>query len=93
MNVFIFRKISYPDYFIDKCVYFFINKSFIKKPLSYDVLKKKIAIVLPYLGKLSLEIRKRLVNMLLNIPCCKLQFIFRSKRRLRKILHFKDTPY
>ena len=53
--------------------------------------QKRRLLVLPYLGKLSLEFRKRLVNILSNIPCCKLQFIFRSKRRLRTIFHFKDT--
>ena len=57
--------------------------------MNYDVQQKKVIVVLPYLGKVSLEIRKRL-HILLHIPFCQLQFIFRSSRRLRNIFHFND---
>ena len=49
-------------------------------------------IVLPYLGKLSLEIRKRIrkyVNK--HITNCNLVVIFRSQRRLRTPFRYKDT--
>ena len=51
-----------------------------------------MTIVLPYLGKLSLEIRNRLrkyVNKYMSN--CSLMVIFKSRRRLRNIFRFKDT--
>jgi len=48
-------------------------------------------IILPYLGNLSFDIRKRL-NSCFNktIPFCSLKIIFRSNNRLSSIFSFKD---
>ena len=54
--------------------------------------KRTEMIVLPYLGKLSLEIRNRLrkyVNK--HVSNCKLLVIFRSQRRLSTMFRFKDV--
>ena len=49
-------------------------------------------IVLPYLGKLSLEIRNRLRRYVSkHIKSCKLNIIFRSQRRLKTLFRFKDS--
>ena len=48
--------------------------------------------MLPFLGKVSLEIRNRLrkyVKKYVN-NCCKLEVIFRSQRRLKRFFSFKD---
>ena len=56
------------------------------------VLKKELTFVLPYLGKLSLDLRTRVKGMIeRNLPYCKLKVIFRSKCRLNTLLHFKDS--
>ena len=58
----------------------------------HTVEKCSQSIVLPYLGKLSLEIRSRLkkyVNK--HIANVKLMVIFRSQRRLKTLFRFKDS--
>ena len=88
----IFLKNSYPIHFIDKCIMIFMSKVFKEKRLNYDVQKKVITIILPYLGKLSSEIRLRLTKIVSrNIPACNLRLITRSSRRLRNVFRFKDV--
>ena len=56
------------------------------------VLKKELTFVLPYLGKLSLDLRTKVREMIdRNLPYCKLKVIFRSKCRLNTLFHFKDS--
>ena len=54
--------------------------------------KKELTFVLPYLGKLSLDLRTRLRGIIeRSLPYCKLKVIFRSKCRLNTLFHFKDS--
>ena len=85
----ILAKNSYPLEFVDQCVNGFLNKKY-KRPV-HTVEKRTEMIVLPYLGKLSLEIRNRLkkyVNK--HVSNCKLLVIFRSQRRLSSMFRYKD---
>ena len=87
----IFRKNSYPPSFIDRCVTIFQNKLLAKKSDCFDVPKKEVLIILPFLGKLSLEIRKRLGKIVSSrIPACQLKVIFQSPKRLRHLFTVKD---
>ena len=53
--------------------------------------KRKLAFVLPYLGKLSLYLRTRRRRAIeRDLPYCKLKIIFRSKCRLNTLFRFKD---
>ena len=53
--------------------------------------KKEIRICLPFLGKQSFEIRKRLSKIVAtHYPQCKLNVIFNSNNRLRNFFSFKD---
>ena len=54
----VFLKNSYPSEFIDQCVNGFLTKKF-SLPMS-TAKKKDVTIVLPYLGKLSLQIVKKI---------------------------------
>ena len=86
----ILSKNSYPLEFVDQCITAFLNKCY-KRPV-HTVEKRSQVIVLPYLGKLSLEIRNRLkkyVNK--HISNVKLMIIFRSQRRLKSLFRFKDS--
>ena len=68
-----------------------MNNLFIEKKLYYDVPKKVITIILPYMGTLSNEIRTRLTKIISKqIPSCNLRIITRSSKRLRNIFRFKD---
>ena len=86
----ILAKNSYPLEFVDQCITSFLNKRH-KRPV-HTVEKRSQVIVLPYLGKLSFEIRSRLrkyVNK--HISNVKLMVIFRSQRRLKTLFKFKDS--
>lgn len=83
-------KNAYPLEFIDQCINTFLNKRY-KQPVA-TVKKRTVTIVLPYLGKLSLEIRTRLRKYVSKyMSNCSLMVIFKSRRRLRNIFRFKDT--
>ena len=44
---------GYSNKFIDKCISKFMNKLYIKKPVTLTVPKKQLYLVLPYMGKMS----------------------------------------
>ena len=53
--------------------------------------KRELTFVLPYLGKLSLDLRTRPRRTIeRDLPYCKLKIIFRSKCRLNTLFRFKD---
>ena len=63
-----------------------------KKHFIFMVPKKELTFVLPYLGKISLDLRTRLRGTIeRDLPCCKLIVIFRSKCTLSILLQFKDS--
>ena len=86
----ILGKNSFPLEFVDQCITSFLNKRY-KRPV-HTVEKRSQVIVLPYLGKLSLEIRNRLKKCVSkHISNVKLMVIFRSQRRLKTLFRFKDS--
>ena len=54
------HKNAYPTKFVDKCLAKFINNIFIQKPVFTTVPKLELKIVLPYLGTISSNTKKRL---------------------------------
>ena len=55
--------------------------------------KKELVCVFPFLGKKSLEIKKRLQNAIeRTLPYCKLKVIFKSPSKIVNRFHFKDVP-
>ena len=53
--------------------------------------KRELTFVLPYLGKLSFDLRARLRRTIeRDSPYCKLKITFRSKCRLNTLFQFKD---
>ena len=56
------------------------------------VLKRKLTLILLYLGKLSIDLRTRLRRTIERAwSYCKLKVIFGSKFRLSTLLLFKDS--
>ena len=69
----------------------YLHKVFIKRPNICIVPKKELVCVFPFLGKKSLEIKKRLQNALeRTLPYCKLKVIFRSPKIVDHF-RFKDV--
>ena len=68
-----------------------IDKLFIKRPQLITVEKEAMFLSLSYLGEISLQTRTKLRKSfkgLLN--SCKLQFVFKSQRKLLNVFRFKD---
>ena len=88
----IFKCNNYPVGLIDQCVKTFLNKIYVPKRILITVPKKDVLIVLPFLGKFSLNLRSRLYNCFNKmLPQCNIKVIFQSKNRLSNLFRFKDS--
>ena len=88
----IFKHNNYPQNFVNQSIKKFLNKLFIKKDLNFMVSKRELTFVLPYLGKLSFDLRTRVRRTIeIDLPYCKLKISFRSKFRLNTLFRFKDA--
>ena len=76
---------------VDKCVKEFLDKILAPKPAVSTVHKKNLVTVLPYLGKLSLQIRTRINRIMKNkLPYCNIRFVFPTKCKISNFFIFKD---
>ena len=74
---------SYPRDFVDKHIKKILDKVLTQKVVVSTLPKKHLMIVLPYLGKLSLQIRTRINRVMKNIlPHCNFRIAFQSKCKL-----------
>ena len=91
----ILKKNAFPIKLIDSCIKNFLNKRLTKKPVTLTAEKKDLVTVLPFLGKLSLDLRTRSRNSISkNLPVCKIKVIFKSSTRVSNFFQFKDKmPY
>ena len=91
----ILKKNAFPIKLIDSCIKNFLNKRLTEKPVTLTAKKRDLVIVLPFLGKLSLDLRTHLRNSISkNLPFCKIRVIFKSSTRISKFFQFKDKmPY
>ena len=88
----ILTKNAYPQRFIDKVIFKFLNNCFITKPQVATVLKKELSIILPYLGNFSDVIKKRLTKTInKHLKFCKIRFIFQNSNRIKNYFRFKDS--
>ena len=82
---------SYPRDLVDKCIKEFLYKILAPKPVVSTVPKKNLVIGLPYLGKLSLQIRTRINRIMKNkLPYCNIRFVFQTKCKISNFFTFKD---
>ena len=88
----IFKCNNYPVNIIDQCIKEFLDKLYVPKQIVPTVPKRELLVVLPFLGKFSLNLRKRLyksVNQ--SLPQFNIKVIFQSKNRLSSLFKFKDS--
>ena len=84
-------KNGYPENFIDKCFEKFLNNVHLVKENVPTVEKKRLLLVLPYLGIISLQTRTKLQQALKGgLNCCKLQIVFKCQARLSNSFRYKD---
>ena len=88
----VFRSNGYPKNLVDRCIKISLDKVFIKHLNICIVPKKELVCVFPFLGKKSLEIKKRLQKAIeRTLPYCKLKVNFKSPSKIVNHFHFKDT--
>ena len=89
---FILIKNGYSKNVSDKCVKEFLDKVFISKRKGQTAKKKPVAIVLPYMGMISTEIKVKLhITFKQLLPACGLRVIFKIFSRAKYCFNFKDT--
>ena len=63
-----------------------------KGKLVHTVPKREYRIVLPYLGNLSDKVQRRIKKVFQNlVPAGKINFVYRTQRKLSNLLKFKDV--
>ena len=91
----IFQKNGYPMYVIDLSILRFMNKLFdtkVSKTPCVAAKRKSISLVLPYLGKFSISLKKQLENLITqSTEGHKVNVVFSSARRLKDLFKFKDV--
>ena len=86
----IFTKNSYPMHFIDKCIKTFLNKTINPITVPGDE-KRELNISLPFMGKYSNEIKKKISRLSSKVLInTKVNIIWNSPRKLRNLFTFKD---
>ena len=86
----IFRKNSYPEHFIDKCIKTFLERKLDPKNSQKDE-KQELNISLPFMGKYSNGVKKKLARLASEfLVNTKVNIIWNSPRKLRNLFSFKD---
>ena len=76
---------------IDSCIKTFLNKKLTEKPATLTAQKKDLVRVLPFLGKLSLDLRTHLkISIIKNLRFCKIKVINKLSTLVFNFLQFKD---
>ena len=83
---------GYSNKFIDKCIFKFMNKLYINKPVMLTVPKKQLYLVLPFMGKMSALVKSGLARSLhKRLPFCKVKIPFKTSNLLKSYFSFKDV--
>ena len=87
----LFRKNLFPEFVIDKCIKHFLNRKCQSK-VKQTVEKKKVIISLPFLGKYSNDIKRKLSSLSSKYlkSCVQVQVIWNSTSKVRNFFVFKD---
>ena len=85
------KKNPFPIKLTYSCIKNFLNKRLTEKPLTLAAEKKNLVIVLPFLGKLLLDLRIRLkISISKNLLFCKIRGIIKSSTGISSFFQFKD---
>ena len=87
----ILKNNGYPETFVDRCIFRFFNKMYQPKPSIPTVPKKEVRIILPFLGSVSWSVKNNLKKTFSEfLPCCNLQVIFKTGKKMSSCFTFKD---
>ena len=87
----ILKKNSYPSEIIEQSIKSFLKKLHVPKYVIPTVTKMDLFIVLPYLGTLSSNLKRKLRTCFKNsLPQCNIKIILKSTNRLSSLFRFKN---
>ena len=88
----VWQKNSFLLFSIDECIHKFLNSSFLKRRhLKPSSEKKEVIMSLQFLGKLSLQVKNQLNDILRSChKNVKLTVVFKSPNRIRNAFRFKE---
>ena len=87
-----FRRNGYPFNFTGVCNKRFLNNIFIDKKVYVLAPKKELVCMLPLIGKISFQLRSKLVKSAeINLSYCLLKVVFQSPYKLPTLFRFKNT--
>ncbi len=77
--------------FLNQCIERFLNTVFCPKLPTVGCAQKSITVVLPFVGKMSLDVRTRILKLMKTVyPQVKCRIVFRTVRRISNCLQYKD---
>ena len=86
-----FLKNGFPLGWFDNTVGKFLNKQYLPEEKRYTVPKRAVTMVLPYLGPLSIVIRRRLRRLIVKYyPLTEFNIVFKRGRTIRSMFSYKD---
>ena len=88
----ILKRNSYPSGIIDQSIKTFLNKLYVPKKVYLTAPKKELLIILPFLGTMSSNLKRKLQTCFRNsLPQCNIKIILKSTNRLSSLFRFKDA--
>ena len=83
---------GYPMKFVDRCVLKFFNRIHEKRIPVHTVPRKDLTIVLPFLGTVSHDVKKKLSAVISQLlPFCQLKCVFKTSSRMSSYFKYKDS--
>ena len=88
----IFKKNSYPSSIIELSIRTFLNRLYVPKQVYSTAPKKDLLIILPFLGTMSSNFKRKLQTSIRNsLPQCNIKVILKSTNHLSSLFRFKDV--
>ena len=70
----------------------FLNRLYVPKQVYLTAPKKELLIILPFLGTMSSNLKRKLQTSIRNsLPQCNIKVILKSTKRLSALFRFKDV--
>ena len=88
----ILKKNSYPSSIIEFSIRTFLNRLYVPKQVYSTAPKKELLIILPFLGTMSSNLKRKLQTSIRNsLPQCNIKVILKSRNHLSSLFRFKDV--
>ena len=88
----ILKKNSYPSDIIELSIKTFLNRLYIPKQVYLTAPKKELLKILPFLGTMSSNLKRKLQTSIRNsLPQCNIKVILKSTNHLSSLFRFKDV--